>query len=218
MAALPGELKEYVRFNGVSLWAGHARGKVTPNYARLFRIGLQGLIKEAEEKLEEIENDSRIHAKDYVEQKDFLTAVIITLNAAINWAKRYAEKLREMVQAEEDIERKKELEEIVEICDWVPANPPRTFHEALQFFWFVHLSSAVIDFYQRGCGLRADLVFYPFYKKALEEGRITREQAQELMEFLFIKFEEVGFLEDPSAARLQAGGKPFPEPCYWGSR
>lgn len=64
----------------------------------------------------------------------------IACEASIRMAKRYAKLTRELAQEENDKVRKGELERIAGICDWVPANPARTFHEALQSFWFVHLT------------------------------------------------------------------------------
>jgi len=209
MTALPKDLKGYIPFNGASLWGGHARGLAIPNYEKLFRVGLTGLANEAEHRLREIDGDTRIHAKDYVAQKDFLEAVILTLKAVINFARRYAGKATDMASMLDEPKRQAELKEIARVCDWVPANPPRTFLEALQFFWFIHLIVNVIEGPQRGCGIRADVLFYPFYKKDVDEDRIAREEAQELMEYLTIKFEEIGFLEVPEAARIQSGGSIF---------
>ena len=208
-SALPRNLKNYVLFNGASFWGGHVRGLAIPNYEKLFRVGLSGLINEAQQRLEEIEEDNRIHARDYVSQKGFLTAMILTLNAAINFGKRFAQRASQMAAAESNAKRRKELEEIVRVCDWVPENPPRTLQEAIQFFWFIHIIVNVLEGPQRGCGFRADMLLYPFYKKDLDEGRITREEAQELVEFLIVKFEEIGFLEVPEAARIQSGGSIF---------
>ncbi len=208
-AVLPKDLKSYVLFNGASFWGGHARGLVIPNYDKLFRVGLAGLMDEADSSLKNLESATRVHARDFLAQGDFLRAIIITLKAAINFARRYARMAGDMAATEDAPRRRSELEEIARICDWVPANPPRTLHEALQSIWFIHLIVNVIEGPQRGCGLRGDLLLYPFYKKDLDEGRITRDEAQELVEFLIIKFEEIGFLEVPEAARIQSGGSIF---------
>ena len=208
-AVLPRRLKSYVLFNGASFWGGHVRGLTIPNYETLFRVGLNGIIDEARQRLDEIENDDDIHPRDYVAQRDFLTAVIMTLNAAINFGRRFAKRASEMALTEDDPKRREELKEIARVCDRVPANPPGTLQEALQIFWFIHIIVNVIEGPQRGCGFRADMLLYPLYKKDVEEGRITRDEAQELVEFLIVKFEEIGFLEVPEAARIQSGGSIF---------
>ena len=190
---LPEEVKPYWAHTKGLFWGHYAESGV-PDYEKVFKVGLNGLIKEAEEKLTEIGKDPNLPAKDYIEQKNFLEAVIISLKAAINWAKRYAQKARELAK---DAKRKGELEEIVEICQWVPGNPPRTFHEALQSFLFIHLITRLIEAYENGTGVRFDQVFYPFYKKDREESRISQEEAQELLEFLWLKMEEMSVLFAP---------------------
>ena len=84
------------------------------------------------------------------------------------------------------------------VCDWVPENPPRTLHEALQFYWFINLVVRVLDLQTSGNGDRVDQIFYPFYKKDKEEGRLNYAQAQELVEHLLLKFNEEGALIPPS--------------------
>jgi formate C-acetyltransferase len=97
-----------------------------------------------------------------------------------------------------DAKRKAELEEMSQICEWVPENPPRTLHEALQFFWFVNLVARTLDLQSSGNGERIDQIFYPFYKKDKEDKRMTYDQAQELVEHLLLKFNEEGALIPPS--------------------
>lgn len=193
---LPPGLKPYWAYNGATFW-GHFAESGVPDYEKVFKVGLNGLIKEAEEKLIEIGKDPTLPAADYIEQKNFLEAVIIALKAAISWAKRYADKARELAQAETDASRKRELEEIAEICEWVPRNPPRSFHEALQTFFFIHTITHLLEAYQNGIGTRFDQVFYPFYMKDKEAGKLTRKGAQELLEFLWLKMEEMSLLFAP---------------------
>ena len=193
---LPEDVKPYWAFNGVTFW-GHFAESGVPDYEMVFAVGLNGLIKEAQDKLAELQRDSSIQPKEYIEQKHFLEAVIMSLTAAIDWANRYAEKTRSMAESESDAKRKEELEEIAATCEWVPANPPRTFNEALQSFYFIHLITRLIESYENGIGARLDQIFYPFYKKDKEEGRITPQQAQELVEFLWLKLEEMGVLFAP---------------------
>lgn len=189
--------------HGVFLWLHGARTGV-PNFDKLFKLGLNGIIQEATDRLKEIANDPKIYldGKEYVEQKNFLDAAIIIMNAAIRWGGRYAEKARELADVETDMKRKRELEEIAQICDWIPGNPPRTLHEALQSYYLVMVLAKVIDLQTTGTGDRFDQIMYPFYKSDVEEGRITREQAQELVEFVFIKQNEFGDLMPPYTEAL----------------
>ncbi|MFX0005542.1 MAG: pyruvate formate lyase family protein [Candidatus Hermodarchaeota archaeon] len=172
----------------------------TPNFEKLFKIGLKGVIQETEERLNRLEKewlDGSNNGEDYVHKKQFLQSVIITMEGAINWAKRYANLAREEAKKIADQVRKKELEDIAKICDWVPENPPRTLQEALQFYWFIHLIINFIDVPMVGDGIRFDVVFNPFFENDLENDKITREKAQELVECIFVKSQETGFLHPP---------------------
>jgi formate C-acetyltransferase len=205
---LPEEIKSCWQYKGVALWM-YQWEMGTPNYEKVFQVGFDGLIKEAEEKLKEVDEafiKMEISSREYLEKKGFLEAVIITLNAAIQWAERYAKLARHMAETEPEAGRKKELERIAAICERVPRYPPRTFQEALQCFFFIHLIVNFIELPQVGCGVRFDQVFHPFYQKDLAEQKLTREEAQELLECLWIKFEETGFLHPPIWSGAGGGG------------
>jgi pyruvate formate-lyase/glycerol dehydratase family glycyl radical enzyme len=199
--AFEGDLKKYFKFEGTFLWSLWDEGAV-PNFERLFRIGLKGIKKEAEERLQEVIDTV---PDDYLEQHDFLQAVIITLDAAIDFAKRFAQKAAEDAEKEEDPKRKSELEEIARICARVPENPPETLHEALQSFWFINLIKGQIEFATLTCGGRVDLLFYPFYEKDLSEGRLTRQEALELVQHLFVHYEESGEWFSPMITGIYGG-------------
>jgi pyruvate formate-lyase/glycerol dehydratase family glycyl radical enzyme len=199
--AFKGDLEKYFKFEGTFLWSHWDEGAV-PNYERLFEIGLKGFRKEAEEKLQEVIDTI---PDNYLDQHDFLQAVLITLDAAVDFARRYAEKAREDAAKENDPKRKKELEEIARICDRVPENPPETLHEALQFFWFISLIKGQIEFATLTLGSRFDILFNPCYQKDLAEGRITREEAIELIQYLLLKFEESGEWFSPMITGIYGG-------------
>ncbi|MBE9572991.1 MAG: hypothetical protein IMF11_20390, partial [Proteobacteria bacterium] len=195
------DLEKYWKYEGTFLWT-HWYGLGIPNYEKLFKIGLKGIRAEAEARLSDVK---KIIPFDYLEQKDFLESVIITLKAAITWAHRYAEKARELAMKEKSLERKKQLEEIAATCDWVPENPPRTFQEAVQSFWFIHLITRAIEFVSSGIGIRFDLLTGPFYKKDIGEGRITRDDALDLMMRLWAMFEGVGKIRMQTASGIYGG-------------
>jgi formate C-acetyltransferase len=124
------------------------------------------------------------------EEKDQeLQAMAISCDAIVRFAERHAEMARTLAQSEPDPTRKRELERIAEICAWVPAHAPRTFWEALQMYWFVHLGVIIElnewDSFNPG---RLDQNLYPFYKQDLTAGRLTPESAKELLECFWIKF------------------------------
>lgn len=187
-------------------------GEIAPGYQALLKKGFNGIKKEAQEALERL---------NYTEPEDidrinFLKAVVICCEGMVALAKRYADKARELAQEYDDPIRKAELEKISQICDWVPGNPPRTFWEALQALWFAQIGchiEANAPSYSPG---RFDQYVYPYYMKDLEEGRLTREKALELIECLWIKFSECTWLLSRNAAKYFAGYQPFQNICLGG--
>jgi len=196
------EMKSYFKYEGTFLWSLWSEGFV-PDYEKLFKIGLNGIIKEAEDKLAQVEDQIPI---DYHEQKDFLNAVIISVQGAIGYAERIAEKARELMQSEKDKARKKQLEEIAMACKWVPENPARTFREALQFFWIIHVITHQIEFIAIGIGVRMDVLFNPYLEKDLKEGKITQGEALELIKDLYINFEGCSQMYTPMISGVYGGG------------
>jgi formate C-acetyltransferase len=152
------------------------------DYGKVMTRGFRGLKEEAEKKLRKLE-----HPVDLVEKKPFLDAVIITCDAIATFAGRHSRLASEMAEVENDPKRRKELLEIAAVCERVPENPPRTFHEAVQAQWFTQLFSRLEQNVggQIGNG-RMDQYFYPFYKKDREKGRTNPKKAMELLQCLWI--------------------------------
>ena len=153
---------------------------------KIYHRGLLEFIDDIKNKISDLDffNDSDAYNK---EQE--LKAMEIVANAVIVFARRHAEKARELAENEADDERKEELLQIAEICEHVPANAPRTFWEALQSYWFVHLGVIielnVWDSFNPG---RLDLNLYPFYESEVENGELTRDFAKELLQCFWVKF------------------------------
>ena len=122
-------------------------------------------------------------------KQEQLKAMNVCANALIRFAHRHTEKAQELAQQETDPQRKQELERIAEVCSHVPAHAPRDLWEALQYYWFVHLGVTTElnpwDAFNPG---KLDQHLYPFYKNGLEEGSLTRQQAEELLQCFWIKF------------------------------
>jgi formate C-acetyltransferase len=118
-----------------------------------------------------------------------LRAMVIAADAAVLFAERHAALAGELAEQESDPDRRRNLERIRDVCSHVPAHAPRNFHEALQAYWFCHL--AVItelngwDAFSPG---HLDQHLRPFYERGLADGTLTREEAKELLECFFIKF------------------------------
>ncbi|MFX1235036.1 MAG: trans-4-hydroxy-L-proline dehydratase [Promethearchaeota archaeon] len=122
-------------------------------------------------------------------KREQLRAMNIAADAIISYAKRHSELAKQLAEKESNIARKKELEKICEICSRVPAHAPRTFWEALQHYWFIHLG-VIIEFntwdsFNPG---RLDQHLYPFYKNDIAEGILSKEEAIELLQAFWIKF------------------------------
>ena len=147
-----------------------------------------------------------------------LQAMDIACDAIMIFAKRCSEKAKQLAEAETDLIRKDELLNIAEICRHVPANAPRTFQEALQTYWFTHLGVIselnTWDSFNPG---RIDYNLYPFYKKQIESGELTKQQAKELLQCFWVKFHnhpappKVGITEEASGtytdfALINVGG------------
>lgn len=153
---------------------------------KIYNKGFLDFKKEIEDEISKLDFINDLEAYDKHEQ---LKAMSIACDAIMIFGKRHAEEARRLAELEEDPVRKEELLEIAEICDHVPANKPRTFREALQTYWFVHLSVITeLNTWDAFSPGRLDQHLYPFYKKEVEEGTLTREEAKELLQLFWIKF------------------------------
>ncbi len=152
----------------------------------IYRKGLAGLKADVKTALGRLDcfNDPEAYAK---EQE--LKAMAIAADAVIRFAERHAELAEQNAAETKDPVRREELIRIAEVCRWVPANPPRDFQEALQMYWFVHLGVVTElntwDAFNPG---RLDQHLGPFYEAGLADGSLTREQARELLQCFWVKF------------------------------
>ena len=136
-----------------------------------------------------LENINFFNDKEGLEKQEVLASLDIAADALIVFAHRHADELERRAKNETDSRRKAELENMARVCHRVPAQKPETFHEALQYYWFLHVGIITElnpwDAYNPG---RFDQNLYPFYKKDIENGTITREEAKELLCCFWIKF------------------------------
>lgn len=130
-----------------------------------------------------------IHDREALHRKEELSAMYIACEAVMILGRRYEDLARKMAAEETDPQWKADLLTIAENCAVVPAHKPQTFHQALQMYWFVHLAVTSElnpwDSYSPG---RLDQHVIPFYRADVAEGRLTRDQALELLECLWVKF------------------------------
>jgi formate C-acetyltransferase len=163
--------------------------------------GLKGIGKEVERELEKLNLANERDFEKYL----FLKAVSIALEAVPIFANRYSELAKSLASEERNIQRKVELDRIAEICTWVPANPPRSFYEALQSVWFIYIA-LMIEAWGYGIGFgRPDQYLYPYYKNDIEKGIMTKEEARELIELLYIKLNGLLTPQGSEAVKTFAG-------------
>jgi pyruvate formate-lyase/glycerol dehydratase family glycyl radical enzyme len=135
---------------------------------------------------------------------EFYESVVISLQGLEEFAARYARRLEELARLERDETRRAELESMAEICRRVPAQPARTFHEALQSILFMMIALCTETFENAISFGRLDQVLWPYYQRDLEAGRITQERARELLALFVLKIDELIFLSDGESG-LQFG-------------
>jgi pyruvate formate-lyase/glycerol dehydratase family glycyl radical enzyme len=154
------------------------------DYEKVLTRGFNGIKKEAEERLAALDV---YDPKQNFAKLPYYKAVIIICDAMIAFAERHAQMAREMASAETDPQRKRELLEIAEICEWVPANPARSFREAVQSQWFTQIGSRFEQLHGGVIGNgRIDQYLYPYYVKDKEAGCITDDDVLELLEHLWL--------------------------------
>lgn len=153
---------------------------------KIYQKGMLDFIKDIDEQLLALDYNNDLEVFDKQEE---LKAMRICAEAIISYGRRHAEKALELAAAETDDRRKAELLKIAEVCQHVPAHAPRSFWEALQTYWFMHLGVITeLNTWDSFCPGRLDQHLYPFYKKETEAGTLTEEQAKELLELFWIKF------------------------------
>jgi formate C-acetyltransferase len=184
---------------GPEIYLRHGPSHLNVNYEKLIRRGALSIIEEVKKRINELNEGEE-------EKRIFYEAVLIVYDALIKFAERYSELAISLAEKEENITRKNELLEIAKICKKVPAKPAETFHEALQTLWFTQI--VLFGLEQDDTAIspgRMDQYLYPYYKADIEAGRLTKDEAQELIELLFIKFAHMSVLWDYTTAKYYAG-------------
>ncbi len=177
------------------------QGTFNPDFAKVLNKGFEGIIEEIDERLQELP----LWSMEDVKKRCFLNAVKTCLHATIRYSRRYAALAREMAQKESDPKRKKELETIAENCEWVPAKPARTYWEAIQTIWWVTVGSWIDGGPVSITPGRMNTYLYQFYKRDKNDGKITQEEAIELMECFFLKILEGGLFVAEAQYRTNQG-------------
>ena len=183
-----------------SLYPAH----MAPDYEKVLTRGLKSLQKEVAKAMENL----ILVEPENLRRYQFLRAANIALEAACQFSKRYAGFAETLAEREQDSQRKDELLKIAATCRRVPAEPARTFYEALQSIYIIWLVIMLEGWGHGNSFGRPDQYLYPFYEKDMAEGRLTAEEARELIGLLYIKANATVTLDDTIAASIFAG---FPQ-------
>jgi len=153
------------------------------------KIYKKGLLDFKKDVIRSIQNLDFLKDADAYKKKEELRAMEIAADALAHFAERHADLARRLAKKESNIKRRRDLEKITDVCTRVPAHAPRDFWEALQHYWFIHLGVIIElnpwDAFNPG---RLDQHLYPFYEKGLADGTLTKEEAKELLQAFWIKF------------------------------
>ncbi len=178
---------------------------INAGYEKVLKKGMRGIMADVERSL----GNLNYQEPRYVHKVQFLEAVAKSCQAAVDFAGRYAEEARRLARAESDPARRDELMEIARVCAKVPLEPARSFQEALQSFWFTHL---VLNLETSGHALgpgRFDQYLYPYYRRSIDSGELSRDQAQELMDLMWVKFDEITLAKDSGESQTSSSYPDF---------
>lgn len=216
--ALPEETYEAIKNSSAFVFSPEVvvvagNGNCSPHYKRIIEKGFKGIRKDAEDNLAKLGLPA--NGMD-VEKYNFWKAIIVSCDAAIAFAERYANLAKQKATIESNPERKAELLKIAEVCEKVPANPSRTFWEACQSFYFFQV---ILHIESSGHSIspgRFDQYMYPYLKDDTDAGIMTESDAQELLECLWIKLSEINKLRPIGATKAFGGYPMFQNLCVGG--
>ncbi len=192
-------------FADVGAWGG-----VLAVHEEVVDAGLGTIIQTAKDEIEKMKSEGIDFTKegtDAYDKYNLIQAIIISCEAVIKWANRYSEEAKRLAAIETDETRKKELEKIADVCSWVPEHRPRDFWEAVQSTRFLHAAvrKEQPQRPENSVG-RLDRILYKYYKPDIEAGKLTRQQAAELLGCFWLKTREGEILQvQPAATRIAPG-------------
>lgn len=162
----------------------------TIDYPSLLSVGFEEIAARASERIDEHDSGDREDA-EVLSKCTFYKAAKLVSEAVVRFGQRYAGRARALAMSEVDERRRNELLMLAQICDRVPARPPRTFHEALQFIWFTQIALHQENYEQAISMGRMDQYLFPLYQKDVKQGDLDYEKAVELVQCLWIKTSEL---------------------------
>ncbi|HML36498.1 MAG TPA: formate C-acetyltransferase/glycerol dehydratase family glycyl radical enzyme [Bacillota bacterium] len=212
---IPEEVREIAVKTGIidiEIKTQSGPGEISPGVKKVLTKGFKGIKQDAAAELSKLDPvDPESYAKI-----NFYKAVILCMDGIMALAGRYSALAKEMAAMEENAQRKDELTTISENLSWAPANPARNFWEALQAMYILQIGcylEANGPSYSPG---RVDQLFFPYYRKDVQDGRLTEDQALELIECLYLKFAENTWFLSTNASMYFAGYQPYENVCVGG--
>ena len=179
-------------------------GHINAGYEKVLLKGFDGIKADAERVRAALSGDGPAD----VARREFLGSVTLVCEAAAAFARRHASALRVLAQETDDANRRVEVLRMAAACERVPAAPARTFHEALQSMWFTHLVlNLETDGHAFGPG-RFDQYLYPYFRHSIDSNELTADQAQELLDLMWVKFDEITLAKDSGEAQTSSS---YPE-------
>lgn len=173
----------------------HAQGHICPNCKEWLEKGPQGLKEEAKNNLKTATGEA----------KNFYESVVLVMEGVQNFMMRYHNLLSETVKNEDDINKKENMINVAKICKNISKNPPKTFHEAVQSLWFLfvilHMESNASSFSPG----RIDSFLYPYYENDVKNKVLDKQRALEIIECLWLKFNEIVYMRNSHSAKFFAG-------------
>ena len=172
----------------------HAQGHICPDSALWLKMGPLGIMNQAQEKLKTCEES----------QKEFYECVVLVMQGACTFMKRYHDMIMENIDEVEE-PYQQSLRTVANNCLNLTKRPPETFHEAVQSLWFLfvllHMESNASSFSPG----RMDQYLYSYYQKDIESGKISMEDALDILECLWLKFNQIVYLRNQNSAKYFAG-------------
>lgn len=173
----------------------HAQGHICPDCRLWLEKGPMGLYREAEEKLQRSDDD----------KKAFYESVMIVMEGASHFMQRYAAEMNRLAETEDDAVRREDMKSVARNCEQLSVRPAETFHEAVQSIWFLmvilHMESNASSFSPG----RLDKILYPYFEKDIRNKRLDEKKALEIIECLWLKFNEIVYMRNANSAKYFAG-------------
>lgn len=183
------------------LLTGHMTAHVSVDYQKVLEQGLVAV----KEEIRQAQSSMDRNSPGYLAKSQFYEASGISLDAVLEFAQRHSSLASSLADQETHPARKQELLNMAQVCRSVPAGPARTFHEAIQSLWFMHIALLLEGLGYAFTPGRLDQYLWPYYENDLKKGLLTRTRAKDLLKFLFVKMNEWTLLLSNNVAKYFSG-------------